>query len=82
MPADKVIKYFNAAKHITACFFPSRIAVLTDALPFQQLEETFCPSIVIAVASPAHVELQVVTDQETLPSIACKLSEQPCLLLA
>ena len=61
MSADGVVKHLNVAKHIATCFLPGGIDVLADALPFQQLEEAFCHSVVMTVASPAHAGLQVVS---------------------
>ena len=61
MSADGVVKHFNVAKHIAACFLPCRIDVLADALTFEQLEEAFCHSVVMTVPSPAHAGLQVMT---------------------
>ena len=57
MSADGVVKHFNVAKHIAACFLPGRINVLADALTLEQLEEAFCHSVVMAVAAPAHAGL-------------------------
>ena len=57
MSADGVVKHLNVAEHIAACFLPVGINVLTNALSLEQLEEAFCHSIVMTVASPAHAGL-------------------------
>ena len=74
MSADEVVKHLNLAKHIAACLLPIGINMLTDTFAFKQLEEAFCHSVVMAVASPAHVGLQVVTNQKLLLLMACKLA--------
>lgn len=73
MSADGVVKHLNVAKHIAACFLPGCIDVPADPLSLEQLEEAFCHSVVMAVASSAHAWLQVVASQESLPIMACKL---------
>ena len=74
MSADGVVKHLNVAKHIAARFLLGRINVFSNALTLEQLEEAFCHSVVMAVASPAHVGLQVVTNQKLLLLMACKLA--------
>ena len=74
MSANGVVKHLNVAKHVAACFLSGDINVLADALTLEQLEEAFSHRVVMAVASPAHVGLQVVTNQKLLLLMACKLA--------
>lgn len=64
----------QCSKYIAACFLSSCIDVFANTLSFLQLEEAFCHSVVMTVASPAHARLQVVAGQEPLPLVARKLA--------
>lgn len=57
MSADGVVKHLNVAKDIAIRFLPSGIDMLADALTLEQLEEAFCHSVVMAIATPAHAGL-------------------------
>jgi hypothetical protein len=74
MSTDGVIKHLNITKDIAMRLLPGGIDVLADALTLEQLEEAFFHRIVMAVASPAHAGLQVMSGQESLPLVACKLA--------
>ena len=64
MTTSGVIEHFDVVEDIAAGSLPGGIGFTADALTFEQLEETLCDSVVMAVAPSAHAGLQFVALEE------------------
>ena len=73
MTTSGVIEHFDVVEDIAAGSLPGGIGFTADALTFEQLEETLCDSVVMAVAPSAHAGLQFVALEEVLPFMASEL---------
>ena len=74
MTTSGVIEHFDVVEDIAAGILPGGIGFTADALTFEQLEETLCDSVVMAVAPSAHAGLQFVALEEVLPLSASELA--------
>ena len=74
MTTSGVIEHFDVVEDIAAGSLPGGIGFTADALTFEQLEETLCDSVVMAVAPSAHAGLQFVALEEVLPFMASELA--------
>ena len=74
MAAFCVVKHVNIVKHICPSFFSSCVGSAFDSFTLEQLEETLCNSVVVAVAASTHALLQIVGFAEILSVIAAELA--------
>ena len=68
--AVRVIKHLNVVEHVLPCGIARYVCSPPDPLPFQELEETLCDGVVMAVFTSAHTSIQIVFAEERLPLLA------------
>ena len=67
------IKHLNIIKHIHLYVVPGRIVFSLNSFKFQQLKETHCYCVIMAVAASAHRLLKIVSPDERSPVHAGEL---------
>ena len=53
--AFRVVKHLDIFEHVPPCSVACEVSPPPDALPFQELEEALCDSIVMTITTTAHV---------------------------
>ena len=74
MASGAIVESLDVEKDICHRCHTSLIKSMIDRLSFQRTKETFCRSIVIAIALAAHAGCDVIVRQKFLEIIACVLA--------
>lgn len=68
-----IAEHLDTIKHILSCLRPRPLDLSADPFALEQVEETLCDSVVVAVATSAHGELEIVALHESGQSHADEL---------
>ena len=60
MPTFWIVEYFDVIEHVLPRFLTGFVSFSSDALCFQQVEESLRDRVIITVATPAHAGFQIV----------------------
>ena len=69
-----IVKELDVVEDIRSCLVSSGIDFPTNPFAFEQLKETFCHGVIVAVSPTAHAGLQVVGAQKRLPVVTGELA--------
>jgi len=74
MPALWIVEHLDVIEDILPGIGTCCIGLSTNALTLDKLEEAFSNSVIVAVTSPAHALLQIVSIEEIAPVVAAELA--------
>ena len=70
MFAFRVIEHFDVVEDVLSGVLTGFVKATPDAFAFEQVEEAFCDSVVMAVSTPTHRMFKVMSSQERGPVTA------------
>ena len=67
------VEHLDVFEHVLSCSVACEVGSSLDPLAFQQVEEAFGGSVVMAITATAHTGIQIVFAEKRLPILSGEL---------